>query len=136
MTSQHSSIPCICCVYLHHNCAPPPPPPPPPGRNCCSLVSLVDVSNEDLDEIEDFMLTTHVLLACAFFLMMGLHSATVPISCRIHAYIAQENDDIVKDQELHDLREGQRYEREKDAFVGAARKKVEKEEKKHQTRWA
>lgn len=99
------------------------------------LRKMIDISNAELDEIEDFMTTTHVLLSCAFFLLAGLHSSTVPVSRGMRRYAKDESRQEGEKAQMVALSGEQKYEREKQSFIGAHRAKVEKQDKGKAQEW-
>jgi|EP01046_Picozoa_sp_COSAG06_P006509 hypothetical protein len=89
----------------------------------------VELSQEKRGEIEDFMQTTHTLLVCVFFLMMGVHCSTIPVSRSVRDYRYENRGKAAEDEKMDEARDGQRREREKAAFQDKYRKKIAKEDK-------
>ena len=89
----------------------------------------VELSQQDRNEIQDFMQTTNTLLVCVFFLMMGVHTSTIPVSKSVRDYRYERRDKSKEDTKAEEQRDQQRYEREKKAFADKYRKKIEKENK-------
>jgi hypothetical protein len=96
----------------------------------------VELSQEDRGEIQDFMQTTNTLLVCVFFIMMGVHTSTIPVSKSVRDYRYEKRDKKEEDTKIDQLREEHRYEKEKNAFTDKYRKKIAKENKKHPSPFA
>lgn len=96
----------------------------------------VELSQEDRGEIQDFMQTTNTLLVCVFFIMMGVHTSTIPVSKSVRDYRNEKRDKTAEDVKTSELRDQQRYEKEKNAFTDKYRKKIAKENKKHPSPFA
>lgn len=96
----------------------------------------VELSQDDRADIQDFMQTTNTLIVCAFFLMMGVHTSTIPVSKSVRDYRHEKRDQKKEDARTDQLREEQRYDKEKKAFTDKYRKKIAKENKKHPSAFA
>ena len=96
----------------------------------------VELSQKERGEIQDFMQTTKTLLVCVLFIMMGVHTSTIPVSKSVRDYRYEKRDRKAEDVKTSELREQQRYEKEKDAFTDKYRKKIAKENKKHPSPFA
>jgi hypothetical protein len=100
------------------------------------LEDILDVKSSELDDLEDFILTTHLFLTCAFFAMSGLHASTIPLSRRISRTHSEAVASQREKAELQALKHDQRRQREEKGWVEAHRQKVAKEQRKHPQQWA
>jgi hypothetical protein len=90
----------------------------------------LELSATDRGDIEDFMQTTHTLLVCAFFLMMGVHISTIPVSRSVRKYRYEQRDKVTTGIKEEEARDEHRYAQEKRAFVDKNRAKILKAEAK------